>query len=32
MNIITHDEGGLKFTTEVEGSHAQLDYTLAGTS
>ncbi len=30
MNIITHDEGGLKFTTEVEGSHAQLDYTLAG--
>jgi predicted GNAT family acetyltransferase len=30
MSIINHDEGAHRFTTEVDGSRAELDYTLAG--
>ena len=30
MTAVSHDAGTHQFTTEVEGSHAQLDYTLAG--
>ncbi len=30
MSIISHDPSAHRFTTEVDGSHAQLDYTLAG--
>ena len=30
MSIISHDPSAHRFTTEVEGRHAQLDYTLAG--
>ena len=30
MSIISHDPNAYRFTTEVEGRHAQLDYTLAG--
>jgi predicted GNAT family acetyltransferase len=29
MSAISHDANGHRFTTEVEGHHAQLDYTLA---
>jgi hypothetical protein len=31
MIAVSHDAAGHRFTAEVEGSHAQLDYTLAGT-
>jgi len=27
--IVDHDKGAHQFTTEVDGSHAELDYTLA---
>ena len=30
MSIINHDPSGHRFTTEVEGNRAQLDYALAG--
>jgi uncharacterized protein len=30
MNTVSHDPGARRFTTEVDGSRAQLDYTLAG--
>jgi predicted GNAT family acetyltransferase len=30
MSIISHDPSAHRFTTEVEGRRAQLDYTLAG--
>jgi hypothetical protein len=30
MSIIDHDRNARRFTTEVEGHHAQLDYTLNG--
>ena len=30
MSTIEHDPGAHRFTTEVEGRRAQLDYTLAG--
>jgi hypothetical protein len=30
MSTISHDQEGKKFTTEVEGHQAELDYTLAG--
>jgi predicted GNAT family acetyltransferase len=30
MTTISHDSSGHRFTTEVDGSHAQLDYTLTG--
>jgi predicted GNAT family acetyltransferase len=30
MSGISHDEGAQRFTTEVDGTRAQLDYTLAG--
>ena len=30
MITISHDAAAHRFTTEVEGSQAQLDYTLAG--
>jgi uncharacterized protein len=30
MNTISHDSDARRFTTEVDGSRAQLDYTLAG--
>jgi uncharacterized protein len=30
MIAVSHDAGAHRFTTEVEGSHAYLDYTLAG--
>jgi uncharacterized protein len=30
MSIISHDPSAHRFTTEVDGSRAQLDYTLAG--
>ena len=29
MSTISHDAGAHRFTTEVDGSHAELDYTLA---
>ena len=29
MGTINHDTGAHRFTTEVDGSHAELDYTLA---
>src|SRR5258708_11169646 len=29
MSTIHHDTGAHRFTTEVDGSHAELDYTLA---
>jgi predicted GNAT family acetyltransferase len=29
MSAISHDANGHRFTTEVDGHHAQLDYTLA---
>ncbi len=29
MSTINHDTGAHRFTTEVDGSHAELDYTLA---
>ena len=29
MSIIDHDRGAHRFTTEVDGNRAQLDYTLA---
>jgi predicted GNAT family acetyltransferase len=29
MSTIDHDTGRARFTTEVDGNHAQLDYTLA---
>ena len=31
MIAVRHDSAGHRFTAEVEGSHAQLDYTVAGT-
>jgi uncharacterized protein len=31
MITVSHDAAGHRFTAEVDGSHAQLDYTLAGT-
>jgi uncharacterized protein len=30
VNTVNHDPGARRFTTEVDGSRAQLDYTLAG--
>jgi predicted GNAT family acetyltransferase len=30
MTVINHDPGAHRFTADVEGSRAQLDYTLAG--
>jgi len=30
MITVNHDAAGHRFTTEVDGSHGQLDYTLAG--
>ena len=30
MSVISHDPGAHRFTTEVDGNHAQLDYTLEG--
>jgi uncharacterized protein len=30
MTAVSHDAGAHQFTAEVDGSHAQLDYTLAG--
>jgi len=30
MSIISHDPSAHRFTTEVDGRRAQLDYTLAG--
>jgi predicted GNAT family acetyltransferase len=30
VNTVSHDPGARRFTTEVEGSRARLDYTLAG--
>jgi predicted GNAT family acetyltransferase len=30
MSTIDHDQSARQFTTEVDGSRAQLDYTLAG--
>jgi uncharacterized protein len=30
MNTVSHDPDARRFTTEVDGSRAQLDYTLAG--
>jgi hypothetical protein len=30
MTAVSHDAGAHRFTVEVDGSHAQLDYTLAG--
>src|SRR6202048_4225639 len=30
MSIINHDRDAHRFTTEVDGSRAELDYTLAG--
>lgn len=30
MNIISHDAGAHRFSAEVQGQRAQLDYTLAG--
>ncbi len=30
MSTISHDSGAHCFTTEVDGNHAQLDYTLDG--
>jgi uncharacterized protein len=30
MNSVSHDPGARRFTTEVDGICAQLDYTLAG--
>ena len=30
MNSVSHDPGARRFTTEVDGNRAQLDYTLAG--
>jgi uncharacterized protein len=30
MNTISHDQSGHRFTTEVDGQRAELDYTLAG--
>jgi predicted GNAT family acetyltransferase len=30
VNIINHDAAGCRFSTDVEGQRAQLDYTLAG--
>jgi hypothetical protein len=30
MSTISHDQNAHLFTTEVEGHHAQLDYTVAG--
>ena len=30
MNAISHEPGTHRFTTEVDGSRAQLDYTLTG--
>ena len=29
MSSISHDPGAHRFSTEVDGSHAELDYTLA---
>jgi hypothetical protein len=29
MSTISHDQNGKRFTTEVDGHHAELDYTLA---
>ena len=31
MITVSHDAAAHRFSAEVEGSHAQLDYTLAGT-
>jgi predicted GNAT family acetyltransferase len=30
MSIISHDQDAKRFTTEVDGHHAELDYTEAG--
>ena len=30
MTTVSHDAGAHRFTAEVDGSHAQLDYTLTG--
>ena len=30
MSIIDHDRGAHRFTTELDGNRAELDYTLAG--
>ena len=30
MSTISHDEDAQRFTTEVDGQHAELNYTLAG--
>lgn len=30
MSIISHDRNGKKFTTEIDGHLAELDYTVAG--
>ena len=30
MNTVSHDPGARRFTTEVDGRRAQLDYMLAG--
>jgi uncharacterized protein len=29
MSTISHDQDGKRFTTEVDGQHAELDYTVA---
>jgi len=31
MVTVSHDAAAQRFTAEVDGSHAQLDYTLSGT-
>jgi predicted GNAT family acetyltransferase len=30
MSTINHDSAGRRFTTEVDGSHAELEYSLSG--
>lgn len=30
MSTISHDQDAKRFTTEVDGQHAELDYTVAG--
>jgi len=30
MSTISHDRNAMRFTAEVDGYHAELDYTLAG--
>jgi uncharacterized protein len=30
MSSISHDQNAKRFTTEVDGQHAELDYTLSG--